>query len=55
MKTFFKRLKEPSTMAGLGALALLFGLPAGTVDLLAQVVGGVAGLAAILLPESGGL
>jgi hypothetical protein len=48
---FFKRLREPSTMAGLSALALLFGTPAGTVDLLTQVLGGVAAAGAILLPE----
>lgn len=45
------RLREPSTLAGLGVLATLFGLPPGTVDLAAQVVGGVAGLVAIFKPE----
>ncbi len=48
---FFRRLREPSTMAGLSALALLFGTPVGTVDLLAQILGGVAAAGAILLPE----
>ena len=42
------RLREPSTLAGLAVLATLAGLPPGTVDLAAQVVGGVAGLVAIL-------
>lgn len=51
---FFKRLREPSTMAGLGALAVLFGMPPGTVELAYQVVGGVAGLAAIVIPENKG-
>lgn len=46
-----KRLKEPSTLAGLSALALLFGLPPGTIDAIAQVVGGVAALAAMVMPE----
>ncbi len=50
---FLKRLKEPSTMAGLSALAVLFGAPPGTVDLLFQVIGGLAGLAAVLIPEGG--
>ncbi len=47
-----QRLREPSTWAGLSAIGLLFGLPPGTVDLIGQVVGGVAGLAAIFMPES---
>lgn len=45
------RIKEPSTWAGVAALGVLFGLPAGTVEALGQVVGGVAALAAIFLPE----
>lgn len=48
-----KRLREPSTWAGLAALGLVFGLPPGTIELVGQIVGGVAGLAAIVLPESG--
>lgn len=47
-----KRLKEPSTWAGLSILAALFGVPPGTIDLIAQVVGGIAALAAIALPEN---
>ncbi|WP_165456690.1 hypothetical protein [Aquabacterium lacunae] len=50
-KLFARRLREPSTVAGLSALALLAGLPPGTVDLAAQAIAGVAGLAAVLLPE----
>lgn len=50
--SIIKRIKEPSTWAGLSALGLLFGLPVGTVDALAQILGGVAALAAIVLPES---
>lgn len=45
------RLREPSTWAGLSALGLLFGLPPGTFDAVGQIVAGVAGLAAIFLPE----
>jgi len=48
----FARLKEPSTLAGLSVLATVAGLPPGTVDAAAQVVGGVAALAAILKPDA---
>lgn len=54
LKTIIKRIKEPSTWAGLAALGLIFGLPPGTVEALGQVLGGVAALAAIALPEKGG-
>lgn len=46
-----KRLREPSTWAGISALGLIFGLPPGTIELVGQVVGGAAGLAAIFLGE----
>lgn len=46
-----KRLSEPSTWAGISALGLVFGLPPGTIDLVGQVVGGIAGLVAIFAPE----
>lgn len=49
-----QRLREPSTWAGIAALGLIFGLPPGTIELVGQVVGGVAGLAAIILPEHRG-
>ena len=48
---FLKRLREPSTMAGLTALALMFGVPPGTLELTSQVIAGVLAGAAILLPE----
>lgn len=48
------RLREPSTMAGLGALALLVGLPPDTVNVVLQAVGGVLGVLAVILPEKGG-
>ncbi|MFM2450115.1 MAG: hypothetical protein RIS44_2565 [Pseudomonadota bacterium] len=54
MRKFLNRLREPSTWAGLSALGLLFGLPPGTVDLAAQVVIGVAGLAGVVMPEKSG-
>lgn len=52
MKAFLARLREPSTLAGLSTIAVLFGVPPGTIDLAFQVVGGLAGLGAILLPEA---
>ena len=55
MRTIFSaiaaRLLEPSTMAGLSALGVLIGLPAGAVDAAAQLFIGAAGLAAVFLPE----
>ena len=52
MYAFLTRLREPSTMAGLAVLASLFGVPAGVPELVGQVAAGLAGLAAILLPEA---
>lgn len=46
------RLREPSTMAAVSAMAVLFGLPPGTVDLAAQVVGGACGLYAVLKQDA---
>lgn len=48
-----KRLREPSTLAGLAAILALFGAPAGVPEAIAQLVGAVSGLAAVLLPERG--
>lgn len=45
------RLKEPSTWAGISALGLIFGLPTGTIEAVGQIVGGVAALVAIFVPE----
>lgn len=52
LKPILARLREPSTWAGLSVLGVVFGLPPGTVELAGQVVGGLAGLAAIFLPEA---
>ncbi len=46
-----QRMREPSTWAGLSMLGLLFGLPEGTISAVGEVVGGLAALGAILLPE----
>jgi hypothetical protein len=52
MKQFLlARAKEPSTWAAVSAIGVLFGLPAGTVDGLAQIVGGIAALIGIFTPE----
>lgn len=51
MNWLLDRLKEPSTMAGLSAVGLLIGLPAGTIDAVGQVIAGVAALGAIVLKE----
>lgn len=45
------RLKEPSTLAGLGVLAVMFGVPPGTVDVVVQAGGELLGAAAVLIPE----
>lgn len=50
--SIIKRLREPSTWAGIAALGVIFGLPPGTIDLIGQVIGGVAGLAAIVMAEA---
>ncbi len=47
-----QRLREPSTWAGLSALGLVLGLPPGTIDAIGQLVGGLAAVAAIFMPES---
>jgi hypothetical protein len=54
MKAIFKRLREPSTMAGLAALALVFGMPQELIAEAGKAVSGVLGLAAILMPERSG-
>ena len=51
MEFFLSKLREPSTWAGIAILGTLFGVPPGTVEVVGQVVGGVAGLAAIVLNE----
>ncbi len=51
LTAFAARLREPSTMAGIAALAALLGVPPGVPELVGQIIVGVTGLAAILLPE----
>lgn len=51
VKLILERLREPSSMAGIAALAVLFGVPAGATEAVAHIVGGLAALAAIAMPE----
>lgn len=52
MRYFWNRLREPSTMAGLSALAMIFGVAPNTINLATQVAVGAAGLLAIVVPEA---
>lgn len=54
VKFILDRLREPSTWAGVSALGLVFGLPPGLIDALAQVVMGVGGVAAIVMKDKAG-
>lgn len=47
------RLREPSTKAGLSAIAILCGLPADLIDVAYQVVAGVLAIVAIVEKEKG--
>lgn len=49
-----RRLREPSTLAGISALAVLAGVPAGVPEVVAHAVAGVAAALAVLLPERSG-
>lgn len=51
MKNVLKRLKEPSTWAGIAGLAVLFGVDPVKISAVVQTVGAVAASAAIILPE----
>lgn len=51
-KRALQRLAEPSTWAGISVIGLLFGVPPGTLDAVGQVIGGLAALGAILMPEA---
>ncbi|EIJ47578.1 hypothetical protein GWL_18190 [Herbaspirillum sp. GW103] len=50
-----KRLKEPSTQAGIAGLlsaAAMFGVPQTTIQAVSQAAGALLSIAAIFLPES---
>lgn len=45
------RLREPSTLAGLGVLAVLLGAKPEHIDPITQAVGATAGAVAVFLPD----
>lgn len=47
------RLREPSSLAGLAALAILAGRSVEEAQTVATAIGAVLGVAAVLVPESG--
>lgn len=51
IQAFFRRLREPSTMAGLSVLGVLFGLPPGTVEAVVQIGVAIPAVLAVVLPE----
>ena len=51
MKYLLDRLTEPSTWAAISAIAVVVGLPPGTIDAAHMIAGGIASLATIFLPE----
>lgn len=53
LKKILSRLREPSTMAGISALLMLAGVPAGMPEAATQAAAALAGLLAVLLPERG--
>lgn len=50
---FLERIREPSTLAGISVLATLFGLPAGTIDVVNQAIGAGLAVAALVMKERG--
>jgi hypothetical protein len=51
LKKFVARMQEPSTWAGLSAIAVLMGMPVTNVELVTKAAASVLALGAILLPE----
>lgn len=52
MMTFLSRLKEPSTWAGIGGLAVMFGLHGADVAHFQTIATAIPALLAIALPEA---
>lgn len=46
------RMREPSTLAGLSVIGVLFGLPPGTVDTVGACIAGAAAIGAAVIPDS---
>ena len=53
MRRLIKQLREPSSLAGLSALAILAGRGAGEAQAWAEAAGAVLGVLAVLVPEKG--
>lgn len=51
MNEIIKRLREPSTWAGISTFALLFGVPVAHVDAVGGIVAAVSAAAAVFLKE----
>lgn len=51
LKILINRLREPSSLAGLGALAILAGRGAAEVQAYTDAAGAVLGVLAVLVPE----
>lgn len=51
MKNVLKRLKEPSTWAGIAGLAVLFGVDPVKANIVVEAVAAVAAGLAVILPE----
>ncbi len=50
---FIRKLREPSTWAGLSVIAAAFGVPPGTFELLTQLGIATGGIIAVLTNETG--
>lgn len=50
-KTLYNRIKEPSSWAGLSALAIMFGVPVGFIPVIGKIGAAVLAVGAILIPE----
>lgn len=51
MSNVLKRLREPSTWAGVGAILVAFGLDGAIIDSFVKVAIAIVGVFAVLLPE----
>lgn len=51
LRKLFERLREPSSLAGLSMLGLLFGGDPVKIDLTVQAIGAVLAAGAVLIPE----
>lgn len=51
LRAFLTRLKEPSSLAGLSMLAMMFGINPDVADSVLGAIGAVLAAAAVLVPE----